>query len=145
MSILRASIEEALRPQPDNVFFDSSASQSDGLKQGIPQPASPTTSLEAFLTTPLGVDLNPCIIAHDTGVQQLLDKAKVSWGVQYELARGVSKGLYRWSDVELKIQALVGSNKEIGHKVQSIMRDKPRKGFADLSVWWGVLCMFFAT
>lgn len=39
------------------------------------------------------------IISHDGLVQDLIEKSGISWGAQYELARGVSKGWWEWSAV----------------------------------------------
>ncbi|KAI0673977.1 RNA dependent RNA polymerase-domain-containing protein [Trametes maxima] len=45
----------------------------------------------------------PCdgvhIIAHSASVQRLFDELNVAWGVQYELARGVSRGWWTWDDI----------------------------------------------
>ncbi|KAI0684509.1 RNA dependent RNA polymerase-domain-containing protein [Cytidiella melzeri] len=48
------------------------------------------------------------IIAHDTAAQELMDNLKLSWGTQYELARGVTKGWWQWADVDAeKLRKLV--------------------------------------
>jgi hypothetical protein len=50
------------------------------------------TPLDELLSGPIGVDLETCLIAHDARIQALLDKEDISWGVQFELARGVTTG-----------------------------------------------------
>ncbi|GJE86474.1 RNA dependent RNA polymerase [Phanerochaete sordida] len=48
-------------------------------------------------------------IAHDSGVQKLLDKEHIPWAVQYELARGVSNDHWKWADVtQERVKALAG-------------------------------------
>lgn len=39
------------------------------------------------------------VIAHDGIAQKFMDANKLPWGVQYELARGVTKGMWKWDDV----------------------------------------------
>ncbi|KAI0088874.1 RNA dependent RNA polymerase-domain-containing protein [Irpex rosettiformis] len=46
------------------------------------------------------------VIAHDRMVQELMDNYKLPWGVQYELGRGVTKGVWTWDDVPMKIKEL---------------------------------------
>ncbi|KAI0669315.1 hypothetical protein C8Q78DRAFT_992922 [Trametes maxima] len=42
-------------------------------------------------------------IAHLTDVQPLFDKMDITWGVQYELARGVCCGQWTWSDITCSV------------------------------------------
>jgi RNA-dependent RNA polymerase len=53
----------------------------------------------SFLDHAEGGDLPLSIIAHDKDVQLLMDSMQISWGVQWEIARGVSKNVWKWSDV----------------------------------------------
>ena len=62
------------------------------------------------------------IIAHDKRVQGEMDLRRNSWGVQYEIARGVSKGDFTWSDVTPeKLDLLTGSNAEAAPKVYDVI------------------------
>ena len=62
------------------------------------------------------------IIAHDKKVQGEMDLRRNSWGVQYEIARGVSKGDFAWSDVTSeKLDLLTGSNAEAAPKVYDVI------------------------
>ncbi|KAH9923676.1 RNA dependent RNA polymerase-domain-containing protein [Fomitopsis serialis] len=64
------------------------------------------------------------IIAHDREVQHSMDAKRISWGVQYELARGVSGGRWQWSDVtEERLNRLKGPESEAAHLVEQVMHD----------------------
>ncbi|KAG5643296.1 hypothetical protein DXG03_001223 [Asterophora parasitica] len=91
-------------------------------------------ALENFLSGPLGVDLKACIIAHDAAVQALMDKAKLDWGVQYEIARGIARGYWTWPDVALKIAQLGTLGTKHAYKVRSVMVNEAVKTLDD-AVW----------
>lgn len=62
------------------------------------------------------------IIAHDSRVQAEMDLRKNSWGVQYEIARGVSNGHFTWSDVTPeKLDLLKGPTAEAAPKVYDVI------------------------
>ena len=42
------------------------------------------------------------VISHDRSVQERLDRLGIPWGAQYELARGVTRGWWRWSEVTME-------------------------------------------
>lgn len=89
-----------------------------------------------FQNSRIGIDLIPSIIAHDRYVQMLLDKAEISWGVQYELARGVTLGLWDWDKVGTKISNLKGTSAEVAYRVKNIILDRPLQGTPDLGLWY---------
>ncbi|KAM6498847.1 RNA dependent RNA polymerase domain containing protein [Amanita muscaria] len=93
----------------------------------------PTKSIYNMeLATGLGVT----IVAHDPDTQQLMDAAKLSWGVQYELARGVNKGVWSWSDVTPeRLRQLKGTNAESAYKVANVMLGRRLDKAMDLSLW----------
>ena len=63
------------------------------------------------------------IIAHDRLVQKKMDELGICWGVQYELARGKSRGLWEWSDVSPgKLENLRGTNASSAGKVSGVMK-----------------------
>ncbi|TFY61555.1 hypothetical protein EVJ58_g4443 [Rhodofomes roseus] len=67
---------------------------------------------------------NCSIIAHDRKVQQMMDVKRISWGVQYELARGVCSGRWQWNDVTAKkLDTLRGTDSEAAPRVESVMLD----------------------
>jgi hypothetical protein len=88
---------------------------------------------------PFGVNLNPVLIAHDAKIQRYIDDLHLSWGVQYELARGISIATWGWSDITLeKLTQLKGSNTEAAHKVSTVMIGEPRENnatFPEVSIW----------
>ncbi|KAF5385050.1 hypothetical protein D9615_001000 [Tricholomella constricta] len=109
----------------------ATASRNDGWNTNI-APSGP--ALKKFLSGPLGVDLTPSIIAHDVTVQALMDKARLTWGVQYEIARGIARGYWSWTDVQLKVELLRGASRDVAFKVRSIMLNQPLKT-PDDTVW----------
>ncbi|KAK0234147.1 RNA dependent RNA polymerase-domain-containing protein [Armillaria fumosa] len=75
-----------------------------------------------------GVKLPTNIVAHDTAVQKLFDNQEISWGVQWELARGVSTECWTWDEVKDKLftpNSLHGTEEEVLFKVASIMKNQP--------------------
>lgn len=90
--------------------------------------------LDKFLNGPIGVDLETDFIAHDTRIQALLDKEHISWGVQFELARGVTTSQWTWEQVESKIGGLTGPSAKAAYRVRSVMLNIPQKS-SDLTLW----------
>ncbi|KAI0341433.1 hypothetical protein BDW22DRAFT_303425 [Trametopsis cervina] len=83
--------------------------------QATPQRnAMPVRATKAHKDVPAGPILHLssdgyAVIAHNDQAQELFDNYDLSWGVQYELARGVTKGWWHWSDVnQEKIKTLMG-------------------------------------
>ncbi|PBK76213.1 hypothetical protein ARMSODRAFT_217849 [Armillaria solidipes] len=78
-----------------------------------------------------GVKLPANIVAHDSAVQRLFDDQEISWGVQWELARGVSTDCWTWNEVKDKLlssDSLRGTEEEVLFKVASIMRNQRFSG-----------------
>ncbi|KAG7451867.1 uncharacterized protein BT62DRAFT_881368 [Guyanagaster necrorhizus] len=74
------------------------------------------------------VKLPTNIVAHNPAVQKLFDDKEISWGVQWELARGVSTNSWTWDDVKDKLvssDSLRGSEEDILFKVAVIMKNRP--------------------
>ncbi|KAF8640931.1 hypothetical protein AX17_000578 [Amanita inopinata Kibby_2008] len=89
-----------------------------------------------FFRMPLGVELETVVIEHDHEVQKLMDSMEISWGVQYELARGVSVKLWTWREVTVeKLDQLKGLNIGTAHRVAHVMRNRPLSTKIDLSMW----------
>jgi hypothetical protein len=85
---------------------------------------------------PLGDKLEARYIAHDDSVQKLMDTMGISWGVQYELARGVNAGLWKWDEVlHDKLARLKGSNKVSAYRVAHVMLDRPLSKNVNLALW----------
>ena len=107
------------------------------IRLSSPPPTLRNSVVERFLEQPLGTNL-PChIIAHNTAVQAQLDAAKVEWGVQYQLARGICSGLWSWDDVRKNLDRFTGTNEEVAPKIASIMNLEKGKGgvASDPNVW----------
>ncbi|PFH49062.1 hypothetical protein AMATHDRAFT_64002 [Amanita thiersii Skay4041] len=110
-------------------------------RKNVPSQA-PTTSTRdstassSFFQMPLAVDLPEEIIAYDKNVQKLMDEMHISWGVQYELARGVTADAWNWSDVTReKLEELKGSNAESAYRVANVMRNRTLNKKMNLSIW----------
>ncbi|KAK0209210.1 RNA dependent RNA polymerase-domain-containing protein [Desarmillaria ectypa] len=75
-----------------------------------------------------GVKLPTNIVAHNSAVQKLFDDKEISWGVQWELARGVSTNSWTWDEVKEKLissNSLCGTEEDVLFKVASIMKNRP--------------------
>jgi len=109
---ISSSTTQRTRPQSITQFGANSTSSSD-------KPALDFS----FLDHAEGTDLPLCIIAHDKEVQQRMDSMRISWGVQWEIARGVSRNVWKWSDVTReKLDLLKGPNAEAAPKVAHVMK-----------------------
>ncbi|KAG2358031.1 RNA dependent RNA polymerase-domain-containing protein [Suillus spraguei] len=84
-----------------------------------------------------GVALNIVHIAHCTKAQKLFDQYKLAWGTIFELARGITRGMWTFQDLtEHRLQKLKGSNAESAWKVATIMADKvPSAKGAPSELW----------
>ena len=61
---------------------------------------------------------SPIVIAHDKDVQVLLDHYRIAKGVQFEIARCVTEGRWKWSDITKSVlRDLRGTNFEAGSKL----------------------------
>lgn len=58
-----------------------------------------------------------------------MERQRISWGVQYELARGILAERWTWEDVTHKVlERLQGSNAVAAPKVRSVMAEAMREG-----------------
>ena len=79
------------------------------------------------------VDDRSTIIAHDFDVQKLFDGLHIAWGVQYEIARGITDGRWTWKDVTAdKLEKLKGQkNVEQAYRVPAVILGKPTPNQSD--------------
>ncbi|KAI9513086.1 RNA dependent RNA polymerase-domain-containing protein [Russula earlei] len=67
-------------------------------------------------------------ICHCPHAQKRMERLKISWGVQYELARGVLSDEWTWDDVTAQVlERLRGSNAEAAPKVRTVMAEALNK------------------
>jgi hypothetical protein len=67
-----------------------------------------------------------------------MDLRKISWGVQYELARGELAGRWKWEDVtERVLDSLQGCNVATAPKVRSVMVEAMGEGNTGYHVDFG--------
>ncbi|TFK56389.1 hypothetical protein OE88DRAFT_1619977 [Heliocybe sulcata] len=80
--------------------------------------------------------LERVVIAHSSKHQKELEQ--LAWGVQYEVARGVTCGHWTWDDLTPeKLLQLRGRNAEAAHKVIPVMRGLPvpERKVSGLALW----------
>ncbi|KAI9454917.1 RNA dependent RNA polymerase-domain-containing protein [Lactarius psammicola] len=78
------------------------------------------------------------IICHSPDVQRLMERRRISWGVQYELARGVLAERWEWNDVTDRVlEDLQGPNAVAAPKVRSVMADAMGEGNTGYHVDFG--------
>lgn len=71
-------------------------------------------------------------------VQAWLDELRIPWGVQYEIARGVSSARWKWNAVtKEKLKKLRGLNAESAFKVAAVIlgTPEPRPTRGDVLLW----------
>jgi hypothetical protein len=136
---LKPTLSQAQPIVVDDIFSASSAHAVPKPVEMQHDPKPPLESLETpldkFLSGPIGVDLDTTTIAHDARIQALLDLKQISWGVQFELARGVTTGQWTWDVVESKISELSGPSAKTAYRVRSVMLNVPQRGNSDLAIW----------
>ena len=76
-------------------------------------------------------------ICHSARAQQLMERLKISWGVQLELARGVLSEEWTWDDVtNQSLERLRGINADAAPKVRSVMLKDLAEDQAQVSDVW---------
>lgn len=95
-------------------------------------------SLPSFARSSFGTELRPVIIAHNKETQTLLDRFHIAWGTQYELARGVSLGIWTWEEVKGKLRDVTGDNAHAACQVQTVMRGRSAASAnpSDFYLWY---------
>ncbi|KAG2045047.1 RNA dependent RNA polymerase-domain-containing protein [Suillus americanus] len=72
-----------------------------------------------------GVQLNIVHVAHCERAQIVLDQQQLAWGTIYELARGVTRGIWTFEDMtEHRLCQLKGSNVQAAWKVAAVIKDE---------------------
>jgi hypothetical protein len=123
---------EPIAPKPaghGSVTHNAPPSEPNPIHQRTPRrQAKLKPSLKA-LPPPIEHGLNSppgfVYIAHDDLVQRLIESRQLAWGVQWEIARGITDGHWTWEDVTPeKLDKLRGTNTEAAWKVDGIIREK---------------------
>ncbi|KAG2153597.1 RNA dependent RNA polymerase-domain-containing protein [Suillus bovinus] len=84
-----------------------------------------------------GVELDIVYIAHCEKAQIVLDRYKLAWGTIFELARGVTRGIWTFQDMtEHRLRKLEGSNAQSAWKVATVMADKEPSAMGAPSELW---------
>ena len=89
----------------------------------VAPPPPPPPLVQGNLRLPLKV------ICHSQNVQRLMERRRISWGVQYELARGILAERWKWEDVTDRVlERLQGPNAVAAPKVRSVMTEAMGEG-----------------
>ncbi|KAG2107049.1 RNA dependent RNA polymerase-domain-containing protein [Suillus discolor] len=84
-----------------------------------------------------GVELDVAHIAHCEEAQVVLDRHELAWGTIFELARGVTRGMWTFQDMtEHRLRKLKGSNAQSAWKVTTVMADKEPPAMGTPSELW---------
>ncbi|KAJ6617410.1 RNA dependent RNA polymerase-domain-containing protein [Mycena sp. CBHHK59/15] len=127
-------------PEPHSVNISSAATAQSPSVLASPESGG-SFSLENLFGGRHGSALKAHIIAHDADAQRAMDKLGIALGVQWELARGVSRHQWSWDEVKdklndkHKVRDLTGTNTEVAYKVPAIMRGRPEPEHSNFSVW----------
>ncbi|KAG2369519.1 RNA dependent RNA polymerase-domain-containing protein [Suillus spraguei] len=74
-----------------------------------------------------GFQLNIVHIAHCERTQIVFNQQQLAWGTIYELARGVTRGMWTFEDMtEHRLRQLKGSNVQAAWKVAAVIKDEMR-------------------
>ncbi|PIL31169.1 RNA-dependent RNA polymerase [Ganoderma sinense ZZ0214-1] len=104
------------------------------LKVALPPPKAVVNPLADSESSPPPIH----ILAHSKEAQELFDAIPLSWGVQYEIARGVSQGAWSWETVvqsESALRSLRGPNANASRVSQVLGRPLEDPLSADDAVW----------
>jgi hypothetical protein len=108
----------------------------------LPRHSPPKTVNDVFASQPAPSTINrrsgldTQIVAHSKPVQKMFDEHHIAWGVQFEIAKGVTRGSWTWQDVtEQKVKLLMGSNVDAACKVPAVMLERSLKHPSDLKIW----------
>lgn len=85
------------------------------------------------------IELALQVIAHDDAVQREMDRRKISWGVQFEIARGITQNKWTWQQVTTtKLDKLKGCSAVSAPLVANVMLDETsdnRPTISSNSLW----------
>ena len=133
----RSSLSSTLSPDssstnnepPSNVHPPSHATRPKHLppskSEHVASPPEHPPLLEGELVLPRRV------ICHSAQAQRRMERCKISWAVQYELARGVLSKMWTWDDVTAEVlERLRGSNLEAAPRVPKVMSEAMGEGIS---------------
>lgn len=96
------------------------ASQASNPQHSAPAGVPPPPELPPLLSGKIALPSR--IICHSKTVQERMEQLKISWGVQYELARGVLADKWTWDDISDNVLIqLRGSNAEAASRVSAVV------------------------
>ncbi|KXN85003.1 putative RNA-dependent RNA polymerase SHL2 [Leucoagaricus sp. SymC.cos] len=105
----------------------------------FPLPPDTPSSIGSFFHGNLGTGLEPVLISHCPKTQWQMDDLGLAWGVQYELARGVTLKRWTWDDVydvlHAKPEALTGLNAKAAFKVSAVMQGRDVSRVVNVMLW----------
>lgn len=97
---------------------------------------------------PLSDDWHYRVIVHDDKCVSWLDKHHIPWGVQWQIALGISHGKWTWEDItEEKLIQLKGKTEfgapRVRKTIKPVPEDTPKtEAAADLQIWYHCFDLF---
>ena len=127
--MIKKSVTQGVKFKPSTQpTSDAPASSAPPRPVAMTQSVTPGTSIpesvSEFCKKPLGTKLDSYTIAHCPTTQTMFEDLNIAWGTQYELARGVTHGIWTWEQVREQAPNLTGSNTTAAYKVRALMRGK---------------------
>ena len=98
----------------------SQLSQPPMLRHSTPAYVPPPPELPPLLSGKIVLPRR--VISHNKTVQERMEQLKISWGVQYELARGELAGKWTWGDItDNVLRQLRGPNAQAASRVSAVV------------------------
>ena len=98
-----------------------------------PEVQEPKTPMPVDVRSPPGT----FIIGHSAHAQKRFDTIPLSWGVQYELARGVGNGWWTWEQVvHADLKKLAGPNNNAAARVAHVLGRPLAVAPVDPNIWF---------
>ncbi|KAF8648909.1 hypothetical protein AX16_006144 [Volvariella volvacea WC 439] len=120
--------------RPLKVSIDTSKPKGNSGGQPTPPECDDPPIEYRFQGGRFGANMEIEIIAHDFYAQKMMDKRKMDWGVQYEVARGISQRAWTWDQVKENLDELPTKNTE-AWRVISVMSSASTPSQVDIELW----------
>ena len=125
-TLVQSSLSDHERPCASSVASDTPPYQVSPppiIQHSSPAGVPPPPELPPLLSGKIALPRQ--FICHSKPVQERMEQLKLSWGVQYELARGVLADKWSWDDITDNIlRQLRGSNAQAASRVSAVVSGK---------------------
>jgi hypothetical protein len=106
----------------------------------IPSPPPKQMPNIAIASIELGVKLPVVHVAHNRRIQDLMERRELSWGVQLQIARGITQGIWTWEEISPEaLDKLKGPAALAAPKVKEVICQSVGRSAnddVDISVWY---------